>query len=801
MTLQLDFILLPIVRQPEHDQGLIPGLLVAELPRRPARGRSDDQLFLRLTLGGNAMMEPQDQTRLLEKAAQTYYKSSGAVTGAMRKMITLLNQEILSRNLHNAGRGLQTIGYLTAGVLKPDTLYMAQSGPTHAFLATGQGGEHYYDPQLSGRGLGLARTTQVRFMQITPQAGDLILLSTQPSPAWTTDFLQSRRQIGLEALRRDLIGQIEIDPFALLIQARPGSGRLRTARPKPVALVQEQPAGPDDDEELDELTGQAPAAAAKPPKNQPQESSAGAAAASPAEKKPDESSGVQPTVEAGAAAGLAISAAAASSRRSAPVPVEQVPPPETPAQAGPPQDAPPASPQETAPDKTAPKERRLPRPDWNLSQGLSAFVRWLDRTFNSIGQALRTSVQRASPQDSAANISTSVLAFMAVAIPLVVVAIAWTVYTQRGQESIYTDYLNQAAVIASQAEGETDADTLRQIYSEALAALDRAEQDQVSDQSTALRSQIQGAYDNLEWIERLDFQPAIVGGLESGLVISRIVVMDDEMFLLDASGGRVIHAEATAQGYEVDPGFLCGPGLQNGPLVDIVPLPRSNLDPSLSEDGEAPKLLGIDANGNLLYCRSDGPPMARALPTPDSNWGRVEAMRYDSGTLYVLDPGTNAVWYYPGDGGLFNERPGFFFDETVPNLRNVIDIVVDRGDLYLLHENSEVGICVYSSLETAPTRCDDPANFTDPRPDRGVGPAIEGASFTQTQFSSPPEPSIYLLDPIARAVYHFSVRLTLQRQYRARTPLPEGDATAFVVGPNRRLFLALGDRLYVAQLP
>jgi hypothetical protein len=788
MTLQLDFILLPIVRQPEHDQGLIPGLLVAEPPRRSARGRHDDRLFLRLTLGGNAMMELQDQTRLLEKAVQIYYKSSGAVTGAIRKTITFLNQEILTRNLHNAGRGLQTIGYLTVGVLKPDTLYLAQCGPTHAFLSMAQGSEHHYDPQLSGRGLGLARTTQVRYLQLTPQAGDLLLLSTQPSPAWTPEFLQERRQAGLEALRRDLIGQVEIDPFALLIQARPGSGRLRTARPKPVALVQDQSAGLDDEEDLDELTGRAAASAAKPAEKGLEKPAAGLTSAA--------RQGTTVDIPGG-------EAAVPASPLISPPPIQKLPVEE----AAPSADALPDVQLPAEESSVAPSARpaspapRLPRPNLNVRPALSAFVRRLDSTFSSFGQALRASLKRIAPEDSAPDLSNSLLAFMAVAVPLVVVAIAWTVYTQRGQESVYTDYLDQAFVIASQAEGETDADVLRQIYSDALVALDRAEQQQVSDQSTALRSQIQGAYDDLEWIERLDFQPAIIGGLESGLLVSRIVVADEDLFLLDASGGRVIHAELSPQGYEIDRGFLCGPGLQNGPLVDIVPLPRSGLDDILSEGGEQPKLLGIDANGNLLYCRTDGPPIARELPTPDSNWGRVEAMRYDSGILYVLDPGTNAVWYYPGEGGLFNERPGFFFDESVPNLRNVIDIAVDRSDLYLLHDNGEMGICVYSSLETAPTRCSDPANFTDPRKDRGVGPTIEGVLFTQSQFSQPPEPSIYLMDPINRAVYHFSVRLTQQRQYRARTPLPEGGVTAFVVGPNRRLFLAQGDRLYVAQLP
>lgn len=778
MTQTLDYLLLPIVRQPEHDQGIVSGLLVAEAPRRTGRGRRDEQLFLRLTLGGNAVIDSQEQLRMLEQAAQQYYKSSGAVTGAIRTAVALLNQEILNRNVHNSGRGLQTVGYLTIGVLREGSLYLAQCGPTHALYAGSQEAEHYYDPQLSGRGLGLGRTTQLRYLQFEPVAGDLILLSTTPSPAWTPQFLQQRRNAGLESLRRDLISQVEIDPFALLIQARPGDGRLRVARPKPVAVVQDQPAG---------TTAAAAVQAGIP--------AAGEAAAADGEELEET---VAPAPETVVDASAASPPEAATATPQAVHPESQPSPSPAAVTTRPMDDSTEAEPQ---PAPVGASQRRLELPELGIGAAVMAGVRSLDRFLQGARDGTRNSLQRLLPDDALLSLPVSLMAFIAVAIPLLVVAVSWAVYSSQGRASAYDDYLAEAAAIMARAEGETDPDVLRGIYTETLTALDRAEEQRVTEQSSLVRNQVQSLYDNLELIERVALQPAVVGGLPAGVLISRVVPREEELYLLDASQGLVLRAELEEAGYELDRGFLCGPGPQNGPLVDIAPLPRGDLDPSFSEGIDPPRIVGIDANGNLLYCRADGPPTVAPLPVPDSNWGRVEAIRLDSGLLYVLDPVTNAVWYYPGQQYLFTERPGFFFDNDVPTLRNAIDLAIDRSDLYLLHDTSQVTRCVYSSLEIAPTRCVEPAEFSDTRSGRGAGAVIEGANFAQIQYVPPPEPSLYLLDPVQRAVYHFSMQLTLQRQYRAAGELPEGEATGFAVSQNRRLFLALGDQLLYGLLP
>jgi hypothetical protein len=276
-----------------------------------------------------------------------------------------------------------------------------------------------------------------------------------------------------------------------------------------------------------------------------------------------------------------------------------------------------ALPDNAAQPSRSPKSRR----ELNMGPAFLAGVRTLDRSLTGMQSGLRRGLKRILPDDAFMNFPTSVMVFIAVAIPLIVVAVAWTVYAQRGSASVYGDYVNQAVAIASKAEGETDADTLRQIYTDALAALDTAEEERVTEQSAALRSQIMGLYDQLEWIDRLDFQPALIGGLDSSVLISRIVLVDDDLFLLNASVGAVIYAQASPNGYQVNNGFLCGPTPGNGPLVDIAALPReNNLDASI---------VGIDANGNLLYCAPGVAPTSQALPAPDSDWGRVEAIRID----------------------------------------------------------------------------------------------------------------------------------------------------------------------------
>jgi hypothetical protein len=133
---------------------------------------------------------------------------------------------------------------------------------------------------------------------------------------------------------------------------------------------------------------------------------------------------------------------------------------------------------------------------------------------------------------------------------------------------------------------------------------------------------------------------------------------------------------------------------------------------------------------------------------------------------------------------------------------SVIDLAVNQNDLYLLHNDSHITMCEFSLMIDSPTRCEDPAIITDPRLGRQSGPTIEGAVFSEIQFSPPPEPSIFTLDPVAVSIYRLSLKLTYNHQYQPLEPLSDGNATAFAINKgNRTVFLALDNQIFYAALP
>jgi hypothetical protein len=188
------------------------------------------------------------------------------------------------------------------------------------------------------------------------------------------------------------------------------------------------------------------------------------------------------------------------------------------------------------------------------------------------------------------------------------------------------------------------------------------------------------------------------------------------------------------------------------------------------------------------------------MAPPDLNWGEPIAFSLDGGNIYVLDPKTNSVWIYWAIDG-YTELPTYYFGNQIPPLQGVIDMAVNDGDLYLLNDDGHITVCDYSPYTDAPTRCTDPAEFIDLREGYQSGPVMEGTDFHQMQFAPPPDPSIYLFDSQVEAIYHLSMRLAFQRQYRPSQPLFDEEVTAFTVGPNRQAFIATDKQVYTAIMP
>lgn len=747
----IDLLILPLARTAGQEQSTVLGLFVAPPPKKAARFRKRDRLLLHLYLDGNAPLPPDQIDQILANLVKTYFNTAGTVTTALRSTAESLNQYLLDRNIRNSSTGRQAVGYLTQIVLRDNRVSVAQSGLSHAFFLTPASVDHIHDLSLAGNGLGLSRTTHIRFTQKEMQINDSLVVSIQAPPSWTADAFQTFQGQGPESQRRKLLSRAGADLDSFLIHAQNGSGELRLLRPvkRPQPIPTPLPVAIQEDETEQEPSG----IEVFPSTAEPNLSHQDVILESPQTAEFDESISDKTTsLQASIEVEDSIQTSA-----------------------------------ETLASETDSSAVEPSRPD--LGQKItSAFA----KTYLSFVAFLRGIL----PDSGIFALPPSTMAFTAIAVPITIVAVAAFVYFQRGREAQYDLHITAAQESAQLAESKTDPLEQRLAWQTTLIHLDNAEIFMSTDESKALRSQAQGIVDKLDVIERMEFRPIINDTLDETTRIIRLIARDNNLYLLNGEDGVVGRAVLTDEGFIMDSTFQCGPGPYSGiivgSLVDIAPLPPGS-------DSRA-DVLGIDANGNMLQCIPGEIPEAFPIEPPDINWGKPTKITVNGNDLYVLDPQTNAVWIYRGMD--VTQAPRLFFDQQIPALGDAIDMAVNQNDLYILHEDGHLTTCIYGALVTSPTRCKDPEIFTDPRPGRQSGPYIEDAYFSQLQFSPPPEPSIYLLDPQSQAVYRFSVQLTFDRQFRSNDQLSDLPASAFYVNrSDHAIYMAIGNQVYYAPLP
>ncbi len=751
MTTSLDLLLLPLVRHAGKDRPKLPGLYSASPPRRAARGRSSDRLFIYLSLEGNLPLSPKELDKLLAQMSDAYYKASGSSTAAMRAVAEELNELLLKRNLNSVNRGRQGIGVLALGVVRYDRLYLLQSGSSHAYLITTEGAQQFYDPSDAGRGLGLSRATNLRFHQSELNPGDVLLVSPNPPMTWNTTTLRNMHGLSLGDLYRRLIRRAAGDIEAVLVLTKLGKGDLRLVTPK-------LPPGQRETEEDENQTKRVEIPRPVPP------------------PEPEATPTPAPIASMAEVSGVEVSPV----KESAPISLETSQPEEPEKQI-----------KQKKPKSPSPRRTSAL---WSstIAPGLATLGRKILSILRQVARASNTLFERMLPDESMTALSGSTMAFIAVAVPLVVVAIAAVVYFQNGRGRYFENYVIQAQNAVAQAEVFEHTNEKRIAWEAALEYLDLAEAYQVTDETQILRSEVTIALDTLDNVTRLSYTPALIRGLPDTVEIKRIVVtIENDLYLLDGIEGVVYRAEYDEGSYTLDDQFYCGPVPQPliiGSLVDIAALPPGYQNGAVA--------IGMDGNGNLVQCiPGTNEQLSYAMAPPDSSWGTPQAFSMDGGDLYILDPLTSSIWIYRG-ASEFRDRPDFFFGDQVPSMQDVVDLTVSDGKLYLLYADGH--------LMTSYIRGDDytdPAMYQDPRDGYVESPTIVDARFREIHFAPPPDPSIYMLDAEGRSVFHFSLQMVYQRQYKSLAPLPEGKATAFAVGTNHQVYLALGNKVYYALLP
>ena len=394
MTGSLDFILLPILRRQGEDQPALPGLHASLSPRRAGRGRSQDRLVMHLALQGNAPLSPKAFSKLLDSLGQTYFKSTGSSTAAMRVVAESLNQSLFSRNQRGSSRGMRSLGLFTLAVFRYERLYLAQCGAAHAFLIRANGLQHFHDPSTVGRGLGMGRATPIQYHQAEVAAGDLLIISPAPPVAWHQTLLQSMYGRPLEQVHPQLLQHAGEDAEAVLIQISAGNGQLRTLRPESKAAKGEMTHSPVE-------TPQIPVAALPPLPRHPPEIS-----------------------------------------ESVPPQRETAPPKVAPSKSNPAVQQPsvvvvPAAEATPAPQEVAkpPKPKREPL----IGPALLTFSRAAGTTLRQFFITLGTLIRRMLPDEKMLDLPPAVMLFGAIAIPLMVVAVAGVVYAREGRGRMYQE--------------------------------------------------------------------------------------------------------------------------------------------------------------------------------------------------------------------------------------------------------------------------------------------------------------------------------------------------------------------------
>jgi hypothetical protein len=822
----LDLNLFPLYRLQGHAIPQIPGLLAWKPPKRAAHARKKDRLLVFLSLSGNTPFPSAEYTQVTNRIAQHFYQKSGSLTSAIRVAAEELNQSLLKRNLQTTGKSEHVAGRLILGVLRDTQLLIAQCGPTHVFHLSGAETQQIHDEEIAGHGLGTSQATPVYFAQVDLHAGDLLVLCPNLPKEWEAKLIAEKNTTA-DALRRKLVGTSSDDVKAVLVQVQAGKGNLNISKGLP--------------SDVGKPTAEIPAAQPEASSGMGQDISTGI----PGRDSVHGSSQAVPRISG-------LPSAMPTSKVQSGRPASrfahllsgggQSTPPASPSgseirpQSGKTTAVPSMQPARPAPGQILHRPAAVPaqpathplrqsghfvsaraagdlpeikrpasRHQRAIFGGLVKLIRGVRGSQQNISKGIKkftpTILPNSNNDSEAAGPS---MALFAIVIPVIIVAIAATVYIHYGRTAQYQQYYDMALAQAAQARGQANPTEVRRLWDSTIYYLDLAEKNQKTKDSTTLRQEAQTALDNLDGILRLDFRPAIIGGLSRSAQISHMAATDNDLYLLDASSGGVIHASLTDQGYQVDVFFKCAPGQYDtiivDSLIDLAVLPMSN--------SYNASVLAMDGKGNLLYCGSAEPAAVSLIP-PQLGWRGIAAFSLDSGgqNLYVLDPAGNAVWQYTRSDGKFQTPPTMFFGEQVPQSMNTtIDLAANDSDLYLLFRDGHVTSCPvaqYSSV--APMRCMDPEILLDTRPERTPGPKINDAIFTQMTFASAPDPSLYLLEPLTRAIYRFNPRsdsLELRGQFRAtmeqNNTLFNGPATAMTISSNRYAFFSVGNQVYFA---
>jgi hypothetical protein len=194
-----------------------PGTLAQSAPRRAARGRSHDLLFLSLGVDSSTAHRVDQLAQIATKA---FFGTPGSVTSALRQAAVAVNQAVLDEAL--------AVPFI-AGALRNRDLYVAQCGPGQLALVRSGTVQRSIPVEGTSRSLGSSLAPLIHFAHLEVKAGDLILASTADPSAWSDTSLAGLSDLALSPALDRLASDTSQDLTGVLLRV-PGAS---TAQPAP----------------------------------------------------------------------------------------------------------------------------------------------------------------------------------------------------------------------------------------------------------------------------------------------------------------------------------------------------------------------------------------------------------------------------------------------------------------------------------------------------------------------------------------------------------------------------------------
>lgn len=766
-----DIHITPINRQFGQVKPELPGVFAVTPPKRCSRGRDRDSLLMLLSPSANSGLSTPHLLEILSQAASKFYETPGTITSALSEAANFLNDFLLNLNLNNTREGFQVNAVLTLSVFRGDLLFIAQVGSAQALVLDEVQFHHYGEDASKESPLGISRNINIRFHQTSLGSKPLVLLTPKAPEGWNRSALMQIPKLPLPDQNNTLYHLAGAEIQALVISLTEGKGQILRHRlnglPQNATGLPASPSSPMPGVTLDTVQVQP-------------------ILVDPAVKIPSDQSKLIPN-------------------DSSVTELDQI------------KSYPEKSPKTRFSfaalwEKVGPRPVKLPgwlTTFWKKIMGF--WTRSADQRQRIIA-SIKTWLIRMLPgaSDESPKLPRSTLYFIAIAIPIVVVTIAITIYLRSGRGEQHIINLQVSQYYAGIAAGEKSRELQHDYWTQADEWLTKAESYGDTPESKDLRKQIQAALDSLEGVSRLTLVPALPSALPRTTSIKRVAARDQDVYLLDEKSGNVVRLTRNkTNNYEIDFTFICGPGGYIGKIVDIAALPPNNIQVQPGVKGEA-KVIGVDEFGNTVYCAPGANPTSKPLARPKVNWDRIQAINLNQGILYVLDSGTNRVWRYrSGEDDRdyeYSQAPGEFFDAsqlTTPS--RYIDLAVNVDNLFLLHEDSQMTHCTYSRVDWKESECENPAIYQDMRSGSPITFATNGLKYGQLSFAELPDSALYILEENQPAVYKYGMQLNLYRiiniQMAEGYAYPKGDVTAFTVSMDQIVFIAFGKELFYARIP